>query len=254
MPTAAFAVVESPNPARMIATMDADRHAWRPQAFGHRRGKIVADPVIEPAWDGVRVLAHIDVAAALVAIRDESGEDLTEDHASIADALLAALAAESAIVDGYLTDQATRPLERRAMVTSEIPSLGERTSQLFLGRRGSEILGGRGGSRRTDLGRTNRETRLVEDATVAFVAVDLVALDGEALIEIPLLERKRLLESVLAEGDLVRRTPYVRGPAGTFIITWRSFGFDGLAYKAANSRYLPGAPNDDWSVRPMPRH
>ena len=79
-----------------------------------------------------------------------------------------------------------------------------------------------------------------EDAPIAFVAVDLVALDGEPLVEIPLLERKRLLESVLAEGDLVRRTPYVRHPAGTFIVTWRSFGFGGLAYKAANSRYVPG--------------
>jgi ATP-dependent DNA ligase len=92
-----------------------------------------------------------------------------------------------------------------------------------------------------------------EEAPIAFVAVDLVALDGETLVEIPLLERKRLLESVLVEGSLVRRTPYVRHPAGTFIVTWRSFGFGGLAYKAANSRYLPGATNDDWCMTPMPR-
>jgi hypothetical protein len=51
----------------------------------------------------------------------------------------------------------------------------------------------------------------------------------------------------------VRRTPYVRKPAGSFILTWRSFGFGGLAYKAANSRYLPGDANDDWCMAPMPR-
>ena len=83
--------------------------------------------------------------------------------------------------------------------------------------------------------------------------MDLVSLDGQTLVEIPLLERKRLLESVLAEGDLVRRTPYVRYPAGPFIVTWRSFGFGGLAYKAANSRYRLGATNDDWCLAPMPR-
>ena len=128
----------------------------------------------------------------------------------------------------------------------------EHTSQFFLGRQGSELLGGRGRPGRTDLGRA-REAERLEDAPIAFVAVDLVALDGEPLLEIPLLERKRLLESALAEGDLVRRTPYVREPAGTFIITWRSFGFGGLAYKAANSRYLPGSANDDWCMTPMPR-
>jgi ATP-dependent DNA ligase len=237
----------------MIPTMNADPRAWRPQAFGHRRVKDVSDPVIEPAWDGVRVLAHLDVAAARAAIRDSSGEDLARDHAPIAEALLAALAADSAIVDGYLTDQATRASEGRAIVTSEIPSLSEHTSQFFLGRQGSELLSGRGRPGRTDLGRTADQAEPLEDARIAFVAVDLVALDGEPLIEIPLLERKRLLESALAEGDLVRRTPYVREPAGTFIITWRSFGFGGLAYKAANSRYLPGGANDDWCMTPMPR-
>jgi bifunctional non-homologous end joining protein LigD len=233
--------------------MDADRRAWRPQAFGHRHVRNLSDPVIEPAWDGVRVLAHVDVAAARVAIHDESGDDLTVDHAAIADALLAALAAESAIVDGYLTDQATRAVDDRAIVSSEMPSFSEHTRQLFLGGRGSALIGGRGRPGRTDLGRANREPERGEGATIAFVAVDLVALDGEPLTEIPLLERKRLLESVLAEGDLVRRTPYVRQPAGSFILTWRSFGFGGLAYKAANSRYLPGDANDEWCMAPMPR-
>ncbi len=227
---------------------------WRPQAFGSRRVQDVSDPVIEPAWDGVRVLAHLDVPAGRAAIRDADGDDLTTVHASIADALLAALGAQSAVVDGYLTDQATRPGEGRAIVTSEIPSFSEHTSQFFLGRQGSELLGGRGRPGRTDLGRADREQERLEDSTIAFVAVDLLALDDEPLTDIPLLERKRLLESVLAEGDLVRRTPYVRQPAGTFIITWRSFGFGGLAYKAANSRYLPGDANDDWCMTPMPRH
>ncbi|MFH1474240.1 MAG: hypothetical protein ABIG85_00095, partial [Chloroflexota bacterium] len=66
-------------------------------------------------------------------------------------------------------------------------------------------------------------------------------------------ERKRILESVLPEGARVRRTPFVREPAGSFIITWRSLGFGGLAYKEANSRYRPGAPNDGWSLIAMPR-
>jgi ATP-dependent DNA ligase len=85
------------------------------------------------------------------------------------------------------------------------------------------------------------------------VAVDLVALDDRPLLEVPLLERKRLLEGVLPEGARVRRTPFVREPAAGFIRTWRSLGFGGLAYKDPNSRYRTGAPNDGWSLIAMPR-
>jgi ATP-dependent DNA ligase len=241
-------------PGAYDRAMDADPRAWRPQAFGHGRARNVADPVIEPAWDGIRVLAHLDVAADRAEITDVTGADLASEHAPIAGALLGALAADTAIVDGYLTDQATRPTENRTIVGPEIPSFGEQTSQLFLGRRGAELMSGRGRPGWIGDARTGSDAEwAIGDESIAFVAIDLVALDGRPLLEIPLLERKRLLESVLAEGDLVRRTPYVRLPAGSFILTWRSFGFGGLAYKAANSRYHPGVPNDDWCRVPMPR-
>ena len=233
--------------------MNADPRAWRPQAFGRRRFSDVSDPVIEPAWEGARVLAHLDVARTWAAIHDATGADLTEDHAPIVDALLHALAADTAVVDGYLTDQATRATEGRAILANESPTLAEHAGQFFLGRQGAEMMSGRGRYARTGGARSADDIeRDLEGAPIAFVAIDLVALDGEPLTEIPLLERKRLLESVLEEGDLVRRTPFVREPAGTFIITWRALGFDGLAYKGANSRYRPGAQNDDWCLAPMP--
>ena len=237
----------------MIPAMDADPREWRPQAFGRRRVKDISDPVVEPAWEGVRVLAHLDTAAARVALNDATGADLAPDHAPIVGALLAALAADAAILDGYLTDQATRPSEGRRIGTSESPTLGEHASQFFLGRVGAELMSGRGRPGQAGARTIDEIEQTRDNVPIAFVAVDLVALDGELLVEIPLLERKRLLESVLVEGDLVRRTPYVREPAGAFIITWRSLGFGGLAYKAANSRYLPGARNDGWCLAPMPR-
>lgn len=214
----------------------------------------VADPVIEPAWSGVRVLAHLDAAASRAVILDEDGEDLAPDHAPVAQALLAALAAETAVIDGYLTDQATRSSVGRPIVDTEVPSFGQQASQMFLGSQGRDLIGGR--LMAEDLGRLRTLEDVggkPEESPIAFVAVDLLALDGEPLVRIPLLERKRLMESVLGEGDLVRRTPYVRPPASPFILTWRSLGFGGLAYKAANSRYLPGARNDEWCLARMPR-
>jgi ATP-dependent DNA ligase len=88
---------------------------------------------------------------------------------------------------------------------------------------------------------------------VRFVAIDLLWLDGESVLDVPLLERRRLLESVLAESDLVRRGVFVRPPVEAWIGSWRSVGFTGLSYRAANSRYQPGKAGDDWVSTPMPR-
>jgi bifunctional non-homologous end joining protein LigD len=82
--------------------------------------------------------------------------------------------------------------------------------------------------------------------------VDLLRIDGSSLLDIPLLERKRLLEGALKQSSLVRITPYVREPLGSFLSSWRSLGFQSLLYKKANSRYAPNARNDAWFARPMP--
>jgi ATP-dependent DNA ligase len=99
-----------------------------------------------------------------------------------------------------------------------------------------------------------RAARYVEpDDVVNLVAVDLLWLDGEWLLDVPLLERKRLLESILPGDALVRTGTYVRPPLATWVGSWRAQGFRGLAYKAANSRYRPGEKASDWATCPMPR-
>ena len=85
------------------------------------------------------------------------------------------------------------------------------------------------------------------DIAVALVAIDLLAIDDQALLDIPLLERKRILDTAFEESRLVRRGAYVRPPVDSWLVAWRSLGFHELAYKAANSRYTPGKPNDAWA-------
>ena len=94
---------------------------------------------------------------------------------------------------------------------------------------------------------------IADDDTVNLVVVDLLWLDGEWLLDVPLLERKRLLEAILPGSSLVRTGPFVRPPIGTWIGSWRSQGFRGLSFKAANSRYEPGARSSDWATATMPR-
>jgi bifunctional non-homologous end joining protein LigD len=80
----------------------------------------------------------------------------------------------------------------------------------------------------------------------AFVAVDLLELEGESLLDVPLQERRRLLESVVDERAQVRVSPAVKQPIGGWLLGWRANGFTHYVAKHQNSRYAPGQRTDEW--------
>jgi ATP-dependent DNA ligase len=80
----------------------------------------------------------------------------------------------------------------------------------------------------------------------AFVAFDLLRVDGQDLLDVPLLERHRLLESVLALGPMVRVSILCRPPIDPWIATWQASGLRGGMLKASNGRYLPGDRTPEW--------
>ena len=220
--------------------MNADLETIRPQAFGRRSPKDIRDPLIEPLRRGERVIVQLD--RGKVTLRDEAGEEVETEPIIVAQ-LEQGTGAESAVFDGYLTHQATQTGEGMRLV-GQAPTAGEMAQQIFIGK---------GLKARSNKPIEEMEARRRQpDTPLAFVAVDLIALDGQWLLDIPLLERKRLLESVLEEGDRVRRSAYVRLPVDPWLASWRSLGFSELAYKAANGRYQPGARNDDWAIARIP--
>jgi ATP-dependent DNA ligase len=216
---------------------------WRPQRFSESGGDVV-DPVIEPLWTGLRVLALVDGRS--VTIRDVDGDEVG-DFPDVAVELAAASRAERFIVDGYLTHQVLQEpvaIARRdaAAKNASNPTMG----QLWFGN-----LFRRNRRDAPSVEQTQRTAPTV-DGDVALVVVDLLWLDDEPLLDVPLLERKRVLESAVAESRLVRRGTYVRPPIDAWLGSWRSFGFSRMAFKAANSRYLPGQTNRDWTVADVP--
>jgi ATP-dependent DNA ligase len=192
----------------------------------------VVDPVIEPLWEGVHLLAHIRNGA--VRLVDSEGDDVGREFAEVTVGIAASIAADEAILDGWITDQATRSGEGLALInlqaTKGVPLI-----------RPPDVA----------LAPVPEHDR---PGTIAFIAVDLLSLDDQLLLDLPLLERKRLLDSVVVGNDLVRASPYVRPPLDRWLPSWQAIGFKGAMLKAANSRYVPGRATDEWTVaQPLPR-
>jgi ATP-dependent DNA ligase len=176
------------------------------------------DWVIEPCWKGTRVLAHFSNGD--VTLTDEGGDTADLDDAS--EVIAPAIDADQAVIDGAWT---------------AMPFTGEGSAA----RRWAETIIEEGlpdGEDAPDP--MELETRR------AFVAWDLLELDGEPLHEIPYQERRRLLGSVVQESVRVRVTPSVRPPIHHWVAAWRSNGFAFYVAKHVNSRYNPGETNPDW--------
>ena len=216
-------------------------------AFGFKEPARIKDPVCEPLWGGERVL--VEVSGDEIRIRDVEGATVS-GFTELEAAILESVTASELVVDGYLLPAPLGNLIDEAALADvpNAPTSGQMARQFMLGNIGS--------ARHTDQLAAAEARRLLEvsaSEAAAFVAIDLLWLDGESLIEIPLQERKRLLDSALTDVELVRRTVLVRPPVETWYRQWRSFGFREFAVKDANSRYTPGGASDLWTTAPIPR-
>jgi ATP-dependent DNA ligase len=188
--------------------------------FAKRQDAIISslDWLIEPCWKGQRLLARLRNGE--VTLTDEHGEPAPEDTREIADALVRAIDADEALIDGSWT---------------ALPFLGEGSRA----REWATMLD------KEQRGGVRADPRTLERRR-AFVAWDLIELDGQSLRDVPYQERRRLLQSVIVEGTQVRVTDAVRQPFPGWVAAWRANGFTHFVAKHVNSRYRHGETTEDW--------
>jgi ATP-dependent DNA ligase len=232
-------------PAMDTAPHDLAREL-RPQEFGRTRPTTIPDALVEPAWQGLRVIAA--VGGGRVTLWSD-GESIDE-HEAVAGALERALgrtAVDGAIFEAYLTKQAGSEGVGVRTWRNEYPTMTGTMTRMFIGGRRNRL------QEYEERGEADAAAAFEEDDVVSLVIVDLLWLDGQWLLDVPLLERKRVLESIVPEEPLIRPGPYVRQPITSWIGSWRAQGFRAMTFKAANSRYRPGETSDDWTLAEMPR-
>lgn len=213
--------------------------------FGTSAHDRIREPVVEPVWSGVRVIVASAGDDSLLLDRTTpiQGQERLRWHLTHQ----VAIAADAAILDGYLTKQVVSEDTRVYTGPDELPSTGRLIAQSMVGSRRN----------RAEEAADQRERELAQrvqpDDLVNLVLIDLLWLDGEWLLDVPLLERKRLLESIVPGDEFVRPGPYVRPPIATWVGSWRAQGFLAISFKDANSRYHPGEKSKEWTTSSMPR-
>jgi bifunctional non-homologous end joining protein LigD len=189
-----------------------------PPTYQPMMASLTAEPfdddgwLFEVKWDGHRCLANLGTATRLTS---RTTREMTGQFPELID-LHRQLAARNAVVDGEIV----------ALDRDGRPSF-ERMQDRF--HRAPEELARNKGR-----------------VPVQFIAFDLLWLDGEPLLDLPLTERRARLVEVLVETGDVRLSQVVQGRGADFFEQARELGLEGVVAKRAASPYRPGTRSHDW--------
>jgi bifunctional non-homologous end joining protein LigD len=168
--------------------------------------------LFEVKWDGHRCLANLGQATRLTS---RTRRDMTAQFPELID-MHRQLAARNAVVDGEIV----------ALDRDGRPSF-ERMQDRF--HRAPDELARHKGR-----------------VPVQFIAFDLLWLDGQPLLDLPLVERRARLAEVLVETRDIRLSQVVEG-AGTDVFEQvKELGLEGIVAKRGASPYRPGTRSHDW--------
>jgi len=102
-----------------------------------------------------------------------------------------------------------------------------------------------------DLLRRRLADPAAQGGEAAFVASDLLWVDGQGLTERPFLERHARLGDVLRDGRLCVVTRGLRGEGVTLAAAVAAMGLSAISARCLSGAYRPGDAGDDWQRLPV---
>lgn len=167
----------------------------------------------EVKWDGIRAL--VDVQGRSVRVSTRNGNDV-----SAAWPELQGLAGRDALLDGEIVS-----------LGQGVPTLGALMDRMHA--------------------RDPRKVAALAKANpVTFLVFDLLRLDGTSLVELPLRERRELLEG-LGLDDTFVQVPGVYDDGAALLAAAEAQGLEGIVSKKLSAPYRPGVRSRDWLKFPL---
>ena len=93
---------------------------------------------------------------------------------------------------------------------------------------------------------TDAILRLSHSIPIALMMFDLLYVDGHSTMQLPLVERRQLLEGLDLEDDHWRLSPAVTGEGATMLEAARQQRLEGIVAKRSDSTYQPGKRTGAW--------
>ncbi len=175
--------------------------------------------VFDVKWDGVRVIATTvrpgfgdDASTRLLS---RQGNDVTGGYPELA-SLWERVLAFNAVLDGELVllNQDGRPSFQ--LLQSRMHVRGEQAA------------------------------RFARRSPVTYIVFDVLAVDGESLVDQPLSARMDVLRDLVVPGGRLVRSDPVRGAGVQLFEAITARGLEGVIAKRLASRYVPGRRSPDW--------
>ena len=168
----------------------------------------------EIKWDGVRAVAHVD--AGHLTLTGRSGADFTPRYPEIR-AMADALGSRRLILDGEVV----------AFDSGGRPSF--------------ELL-----QSRMHLASDSAVRRRMKDVPVAYVAFDLLWLEGHSTLSLPYSGRRKLLAELDLNGRSWRMPAHREGDGAALLEASEAQGLEGIVAKRLDSPYEPGRRSACW--------
>ncbi|HEV7804642.1 MAG TPA: DNA ligase D [Solirubrobacteraceae bacterium] len=214
---------EAPGKDWMIHRMDPPADPTRQPMPDHLKPMLARPGALPPddeqwafeiKWDGVRALAYSEPGR--IRFESRNGNDVTSSYPELK-AMNRALSSHRVIVDGEIV----------AFDEHGRPSFGRLQSRMHVG---SE----------------SAARRRSKDVPVAFVAFDLLWLDGHPLLDEPYAQRRVRLRELGLEGPSWRTPDHVVGNGAAVLAASLENGLEGVVAKKLDSPYEPGRRSACW--------